>query len=113
MKYGETVFRNDWYGEVLVDPVTGKTTVLPSRHHRMCGTCVGELDRHAAKFESEFARKLLGSVTRIPEAQQIAHADHLEFCCICGAKSLTEAIFEMSPNSQVCDGMHEKTEDDS
>lgn len=100
----ETVLRKDWHGEVTVY-ADGSTTPVPIRHHRMCGTCVGEYTLGSGYFESEFRRRLVGDVLVLPEKQRARGSE--ELCCNCGQFSEIDAVFEMTPNQAVCDGLHE------
>lgn len=102
-KYSERVFRDDWYGKVLVGP-GGVVESLPSPHHRMCGTCLGEYDGKRGRFELSLMRdKFVEKIQRLPAEQIGSHP--AELCCLCGVEADIEAIFELS-DSEVCDGLH-------
>lgn len=103
----ETVLRKDWYGEVTVY-ADGSVTRVPGRHHRMCGTCVSEYALGSGYFESELRRKQVGDVLVLPVEQR--EKGGKDFCCNCGQLTKIDAVFEMTPNQVVCDGLqlHER-----
>lgn len=112
IRASKPVFRADWYGDVVVYR-DGTVRPIPSQHHRMCSTCVGEYERKAGYFESEGARREVGDVTVLPPEQLKKYEGYKEFCCVCGAATEAEAVFEMTPHAVCCcDGVHEQVEED-
>ena len=106
------IIRKDWYGLALLNPELRTASILPSWHHVLCSTCVGEYERHCGAFESASKREAVGDITVLCADQIIL--DHGQaYCCVCGAKSFVEAVYEAAPGDGAyeCTGMHELIEE--
>lgn len=79
--------------------------------HFLCGTCVGELERHCGYFEALARRAAINWIKRIGQHDVEFHGP-LQYCCACGAKGHVFALVTFVESARICDGKHEPVEDD-